>query len=77
MPSLTRIMIGGAPVPQALMDRMEQRLGVRVQTTWGMTEISPLGTATPPAASMRMASRSGRPAMGVELRRQGHWIDGR
>jgi fatty-acyl-CoA synthase len=67
VPTLERIMIGGASVPQALMDRLEQRLGVRVQTSWGMTELSPLGTATPPTASVRRASRAGRPAIGVDL----------
>jgi fatty-acyl-CoA synthase len=46
---------------------MERRLGVRVQTTWGMTELSPLGTATPPTAASRSASRSGRPAVGIDL----------
>src|SRR3546814_9954203 len=29
VPSLERIMLGGSPVPQALMDRLERRLGVR------------------------------------------------
>jgi fatty-acyl-CoA synthase len=67
VPALERIMIGGASVPQALMDRLEQRLGVRVQTTWGMTELSPVGTATPPTASVRRASRAGRPTIGVDL----------
>jgi len=67
VPSLERIMIGGASVPQALLDRLEERLGVRVQTSWGMTELSPLGTATPPTASVRRASSAGRPAIGVDL----------
>lgn len=40
VPSLKRIMTGGAPMPQALMDRFEAR-GIEVQTTWGMTELSP------------------------------------
>src|SRR5690606_7451847 len=47
VPSLKRIMLGGSAVPQALMDRLEKRLGVVVQTSWGMTELSPLGTTTP------------------------------
>ncbi|TWB23124.1 AMP-binding protein [Nitrospirillum bahiense] len=64
-PSLKRIMLGGASVPQALMDRLERRLGVVVQTSWGMTELSPLGTTTPPDAPVRLASRSGRPPIGV------------
>ena len=43
VPSLQRIMLGGSSVPQALMDRLERRLGVTVQTSWGMTEMSPIG----------------------------------
>ena len=67
VPSLQRIMLGGSSVPQALMDRLEQRLGVSVQTSWGMTELSPLGTSTPPTAQARKASQSGRPPLGVDL----------
>ncbi len=67
IPSLRRIMLGGSPVPQALMDRLEQRLGVVVQTSWGMTELSPLGTTTPATAPVRSAAQSGRPPMGVDL----------
>ena len=67
LPSLKRIMVGGAPMSQALMDRIEQR-GIEVQTTWGMTELSPLGTATPPGAEARDPRTSGRPAIGVDLR---------
>src|SRR6185312_16003219 len=67
VPSLQRIMLGGSSVPQALMDRLEQRLGVVVQTCWGMTELSPLGTATPATATVRRASQAGRPPIGVDL----------
>jgi fatty-acyl-CoA synthase len=67
VPSLQRIMLGGAAVPQALMDRLEQRLGATVQTSWGMTELSPLGTVTPATAPVRRASHSGRPPIGVDL----------
>jgi fatty-acyl-CoA synthase len=67
VPSLQRIMLGGSSVPQALMDRLEKRLGVSVQTSWGMTELSPLGTSTPATALVRRASQSGRPPLGVDL----------
>lgn len=66
IPSLRRIMVGGSSMPPALMERIEKR-GITVQTTWGMTELSPLGTATPPAAPERDPSKSGRPALGVDL----------
>ncbi|MGV3478721.1 MAG: AMP-binding protein [Sphingobium sp.] len=65
--SLERIIVGGAPMAPALMERLERRLGVTVQTSWGMTELSPLGTITPPADPERTASISGRPAIGVDL----------
>ena len=67
VPSLQRIMLGGSPTPQALMDRLEQRLGAKVQTSWGMTELSPLGAVTPASAPVRKASQSGRPPIGVDL----------
>jgi acyl-CoA synthetase (AMP-forming)/AMP-acid ligase II len=67
VPSLRRIMLGGSSVPQALMDRLEERLGVIVQTSWGMTELSPLGTVTPATATVRRSSQAGRPPIGVDL----------
>jgi fatty-acyl-CoA synthase len=66
LPSLQRIVLGGAPTPPALMARLEERLGVLVQTTWGMTELSPVGTVMPTFAP-RSAAQSGRPAVGVDL----------
>ena len=66
LPSLRRLMVGGSPMPPALMNRIEAR-GIEVQTTWGMTELSPLGTATPPGFVKRNAARSGRPAIGLDL----------
>jgi fatty-acyl-CoA synthase len=68
LPSLRRIIVGGAPLPPALMERIEQRLGVTVQTSWGMTELSPSGTVALPADPHRSAAHSGKPAIGVDLR---------
>jgi acyl-CoA synthetase (AMP-forming)/AMP-acid ligase II len=68
LPSLQRILVGGTPLPPALMERIEGRLGVCVQTSWGMTELSPLGTMSPPHDPRRSAAMSGRPAVGVDLR---------
>ena len=67
LPTLTRVMVGGAPMSRALMDRLAAR-GIEVQTTWGMTELSPLGTATPPGSARSDPGTSGRPAIGVDLR---------
>jgi fatty-acyl-CoA synthase len=66
LPSLRRIIVGGAPMAPALMERIERRLGVKVQTSWGMTELSPSGTVAAPNDPSRGAL-SGRPAVGVDL----------
>ncbi len=66
-PTLKRVIVGGAPMAPALMERIERRLGVTVQTSWGMTELSPLGTCAPPHDPGRTAQVSGRPAFGVDL----------
>lgn len=67
LPSLKRIMVGGAPMPPALMERLERRLGVIVQTSWGMTELSPSGTVSSPNDPRRSSAVAGRPAVGVDL----------
>lgn len=68
LPSLKRIIVGGSPMPPALMARLEARLGVNVQTSWGMTELSPLGVITPAHAPARLPEVAGRPAVGIDLR---------
>jgi 3-(methylthio)propionyl---CoA ligase len=67
VPTLERVVVGGAPMPPALMARIERRLGVTVQTSWGMTELSPSGTVSPPHDPARAAHLSGRPAVGIDL----------
>ncbi len=67
LPSLQRILVGGAPMPPALMERLERRLGVIVQTSWGMTEMSPSGTMSAYNDPQRSATTAGRPAVGVDL----------
>ena len=67
LPSLKRILVGGAPMPPALMERIEGQLGIPVQTSWGMTELSPVGTFGVLSAPTRDALVSGRPALGVDL----------
>lgn len=69
LPSLQRILIGGSQCPDALIQRIEERLDVRVQTSWGMTELSPLGTISPANAAPGSGPRSaGRPPMGLDLK---------
>lgn len=65
LPALRRILIGGSACPDALIRRMEERLGVQVQTSWGMTELSPLGTIAPAGGPSRA---SGRAPMGLDLK---------
>ncbi len=66
-PSLRRIIMGGAPLAPALMERIEKRMGVIVQTSWGMTELSPSGTVSASNDPSRSAAVAGRPAVGVDL----------
>ncbi|TDD67811.1 fatty-acid--CoA ligase [Actinomadura darangshiensis] len=67
---------GGAAAPRVLLERFEQRYGLRIIQGWGMTETSPLGgMAFPPPGvepgtdeDMYWRLKSGRVAAGVELR---------
>ncbi|NBW09513.1 MAG: AMP-dependent synthetase [Caulobacteraceae bacterium] len=67
LPSLERIILGGAATPPALMERLERDLGVLVQNSWGMTELSPVGVFGVLSDPDRRANVSGRPAIGVDL----------
>ena len=42
--ALRTIVIGGAAAPEALVRGLEERHGLRPITSWGMTEIAPVGT---------------------------------
>ena len=64
LPALQRILIGGSSCPDALIDRLQTQLGAPVQTSWGMTELSPIGTIAPPGAT----GASGRPMIGIDLK---------
>jgi len=68
LPALQRVLIGGANCPDALIRRMEDRLGAVVQTSWGMTELSPLGTIAAPDVPASETRASGRPPMGLDLK---------
>jgi len=67
LPSLERVLIGGSSCPQALLRRLEERLDCQVQTSWGMTELSPTGTVAPLHA-LDETRASGRPAVGIDLK---------
>ncbi|HRD45112.1 MAG TPA: long-chain-fatty-acid--CoA ligase [Caulobacter sp.] len=68
VPDLRRIIIGGSHCPESLIRRMEDRLGATVQTSWGMTELSPLGTVSPANPAPPAARASGRPPVGLDLK---------
>ena len=63
LPALQRVIIGGSTCTDALIHRMEDRLGAEVQTSWGMTELSPVGTLAPPGGGRADTGRSGRPTI--------------
>ena len=72
--SFRLLICGGSAVPAWLMERSEQRHGVRMLQAWGMTETSPAAAvALPPAGAdpgddMAWRIKTGRPVPGVEMR---------
>ncbi|MES2754181.1 MAG: AMP-binding protein [Pseudomonadota bacterium] len=68
LPALERVVIGGSSCPDALLDRLATQLGVRVQTSWGMTELSPVGTMAPAGRAAQTGGSAGRPPVGLDLK---------
>jgi acyl-CoA synthetase (AMP-forming)/AMP-acid ligase II len=72
--SLRVVACGGSAVPRSLMERFQERHGVRIVQAWGMTETSPLAAIAhaPRGAQgteeMAWRARTGRVMPGVELR---------
>ncbi|WP_428152044.1 AMP-binding protein [Brevundimonas sp.] len=66
-PTLERVVVGGSGIADALLKRIEDRLGATVQTSWGMTELSPMGTISPPARTPGAARASGRAPVGLDM----------
>lgn len=75
--TLTDVMIGGAAVPQALIEAFERRHGIHVVQGWGMTELSPVGSLSTLTSELERESantqhvyraRAGRPLPLVEVR---------
>jgi fatty-acyl-CoA synthase len=72
--SLRMVVCGGSAVPRALMERFQERFGVRIIQAWGMTETSPLGAVSHPPRGARpeedldWRSKTGRILPGVEMR---------
>jgi fatty-acyl-CoA synthase len=75
--TMHRTIVGGAACPPAMMRAFQERHGVQVLHAWGMTEMSPLGTACALqprhqalGAEERLAiqSKQGRAVFGVEMK---------
>jgi acyl-CoA synthetase (AMP-forming)/AMP-acid ligase II len=75
--ALHTMIVGGAAIPQALIEAFEKRHGLRIVHAWGMTEMAPLGTTshtppdmvdTPEEAQYIQRAKQGRPAPFVEIR---------
>ena len=45
LPHLKRVVIGGSACPRAILEKFQDNYGIRVTHAWGMTEMSPIGTA--------------------------------
>jgi fatty-acyl-CoA synthase len=72
-----RILVGGAPPPTAVIERVETELGWEFIQIYGLTETSPLLTVNrrraewddlSPAERARLLGRAGAPAIGVRVR---------
>jgi acyl-CoA synthetase (AMP-forming)/AMP-acid ligase II len=68
-----RTVIGGSACPPAMMDSLIDKLGVQVIHAWGMTEMSPLGTAGGLQAKHLALPKDGQRKI---LQKQGHAIYG-
>jgi len=75
--ALHSMIVGGAAIPQALIEAFEQRHGLHVVHAWGMTETTPLGTVSrlphdiddaPDGLKYQHRAKQGRPAPFVEIR---------
>lgn len=67
LPTFKRIIVGGAPMGEQLMARIERGIGAIVQTSWGMTELTPLGAIAPEHLPERESASAGRIALGLDL----------
>ena len=72
--SLRMVLCGGSAVPRILMERFEERHGLRIVQAWGMTETSPIAaiafppSGCDPAEEMDWRSKTGRIVPGVQAR---------
>jgi fatty-acyl-CoA synthase len=76
IPSLERVVVGGAACPMSIMDEFGE-YGVNVIHAWGMTESSPVGTVNTLKPGMenmeksqldKIRAKQGRPVFGVDIK---------
>jgi fatty-acyl-CoA synthase len=72
-----RTVIGGSACPPAMMKTLQQQYGIEVVHAWGMTEMSPLGTAAalqakhvtlPAEAKQALLEKQGHAIFGVDMK---------
>ena len=77
MSSLRQVVIGGSACPPSMINAFQNEHGAKVLHAWGMTEMSPLGTACrllpkhqgkPAEEQLAVQLKQGRPIFGVDLR---------
>jgi fatty-acyl-CoA synthase len=75
--SLERTVVGGSACPPSMMEAFREEYGVDTIHAWGMTEMSPIGSANQPLArhldlpieqQRKLRENQGRPPWGVELK---------
>ena len=74
---LKRIVIGGAAAPRSMIETLETKYGLEVAHSWGMTEMSPVGTigtltaklaGLPYPEQLDYKAKQGRALFGVEMK---------
>ena len=74
---LREVMIGGAAVPQSLIEAFAERHGIEIMQGWGMTELSPVGSIShltselahaPATTQYAYRARAGQPLPLVDVR---------
>jgi fatty-acyl-CoA synthase len=75
--TVRRLGVGGSACPRMLMQAFQQEYGVTIVHAWGMSEISPVGTANAPTqaslaldgeAAWRVRDKQGQAVFGVEMK---------
>ena len=75
--SVERVVIGGSAAPKSMIEAFDKRHGAMVVHAWGMTEMSPLGTACAPTRYLTslpeeqryaLQTKQGRPVFGIQIK---------